>query len=99
MADNSWSCDFSTGDYAHESPNNTAILTSLEKRGQTISPYLILQKESRILNISNPVACVFDNIGSKCKIMYRFKISAFAGMTFLEVALFLHQLTIFDQSF
>ena len=31
--------------------------------------------------MSNSVACVFDNIGSKCKMMSRFKISAFAGMT------------------
>jgi hypothetical protein len=45
-------------------------------------PYLILQKQSRILNISNPVVCVFDNIGSKCKIIYRFKISAKAGIQF-----------------
>jgi len=48
---------------------------------QTNPPYLILQKWNRILNTSNPVACALDNIGSKCKIMYRFKISASAGMT------------------
>jgi hypothetical protein len=50
-------------------------------------PYLILQKWNRILNTSNPVACVLDNIGSKCKIMYRFKISAeggTSGRTFSE---------------
>lgn len=46
---------------------------------QTNPPYLILQKWNRILNTSNPVACALDNIGSKCKIMYRFKISAIAG--------------------
>ena len=31
--------------------------------------------------MSNSVACRFDNSGSKCKKMYRFKISASAGMT------------------
>jgi hypothetical protein len=31
--------------------------------------------------MSNSADCEFDNIGSKCKKMYRFKISAFAGMT------------------
>ena len=44
-------------------------------------PYLILHKQSRILNTPNSVARVFDDIGSKCKMMYHFKISAFAGMT------------------
>jgi len=33
------------------------------------------------LNMSNPFARVFDNIGFKCKIISRIKISAFAGMT------------------
>ena len=49
-------------------------------------PYLILHKQNRILNTPNSVACVFDDSGSKCKMMYHFKISAFAGMT----ALFFH---------
>ena len=52
----------------------------MKKMNQTNPPYLILQKWNRILNTSNPVACALDNIGSKCKIMYRFKISASAGM-------------------
>jgi nanoRNase/pAp phosphatase (c-di-AMP/oligoRNAs hydrolase) len=39
-------------------------------------PYLILHKQSRILNTPNSVARVFDDIGSKCKMMYHFKISA-----------------------
>ena len=43
-------------------------------------PYLILHKQSRILNTPNSVACVFDDIGSKCKMMYHFKISAEAGI-------------------
>jgi hypothetical protein len=30
--------------------------------------------------MSNSVACGFDNAGSKCKNMYRFKISAKAGI-------------------
>ena len=30
--------------------------------------------------MSNPAACGFDNIGSTCKKMYRFKISAKAGI-------------------
>ena len=45
------------------------------------TPYLILHKQNRILNTPNSVACVFDDIGSKCKMMYHFKISALAGMT------------------
>ena len=32
--------------------------------------------------MSNPVAYISDNNGSKCKIMYRFKISAKAGIQF-----------------
>ncbi len=52
----------------------------MKKMNQTNPPYLILQKWNRILNTSNPVACALDNIGSKCKIMYRFKISAKAGI-------------------
>jgi hypothetical protein len=80
MADNSLSGDFFAGDYTHQIPINAAYATSLEKRDQMNPPYLILQKQSRILNISNPVVCVFDNIGSKCKIIYRFKISAEAGI-------------------
>ena len=44
------------------------------------TPYLILHKQSRILNTPNSVACVFDDIGSKCKMMYHFKISAEAGI-------------------
>ena len=43
-------------------------------------PYLILHKQSRILNTPNSVARVFDDIGSKCKMMYHFKISAKAGI-------------------
>jgi hypothetical protein len=43
-------------------------------------PYLILHKQSRILNTPNSVARVFDDIGSKCKMMYHFKISAEAGI-------------------
>ena len=43
-------------------------------------PYLILPKRNQILNMSNPVAYISDNNGSKCKIMYRFKISAQAGI-------------------
>src|SRR4030066_585704 len=43
-------------------------------------PYLILPKRNQILNMSNPVAYISDNNGSKCKIMYRFKISAMAGL-------------------
>jgi hypothetical protein len=43
-------------------------------------PYLILPKRNQILNMSNPVAYISDNNGSKCKIMYRFKISAKAGI-------------------
>ncbi len=53
----------------------------MKKMNQTNPPYLILQKWNRILNTSNPVACALDNIGSKCKIMYRFKISAGGGKT------------------
>ena len=53
---------------------------SMKKMKQTNPPYLILQKWNRILNTSHPVACVLDNIGSKCKIMCRFKISAKAGI-------------------
>ena len=47
-------------------------------------PYLILHKQSRILNTPNSVACVFDDIGSKCKMMYHFKISANGGTPFAE---------------
>ena len=54
---------------------------TFKKEGQMKPPYLILHKQSRILNTPNSVACVFDDIGSKCKMMYHFKISAFAGMT------------------
>ena len=47
-------------------------------------PYLILHKQSRILNTPNSVACVFDDIGSKCKMMYHFKISAKAGIQLFQ---------------
>ena len=43
-------------------------------------PYLILHKQNRILNTPNSVACVFDDSGSKCKMMYHFKISAVGGI-------------------
>jgi hypothetical protein len=55
--------------------------TLLKSRDQIKPPYLILHKQSRILSMSNSIACAFDNIGPKCKMMYRFKISACAGMT------------------
>jgi hypothetical protein len=48
-----------------------------------LPPYLTLPKQNQILNMSSPVAYVSDIIASKCKMMYRFKISALAGMTFL----------------
>jgi len=48
-------------------------------------PYLILHKQSRILNTPNSVACVFDDIGSKCKMMYHFKISAKAGIQLFQI--------------
>ena len=47
-------------------------------------PYLILHKQSRILNTPNSVACVFDDSGSKCKMMYHFKISAEAGINLIN---------------
>jgi hypothetical protein len=48
------------------------------------TPYLILHKQNRILNTPNSVACVFDDIGSKCKMMYHFKISAKAGIQLFQ---------------
>ena len=66
--------------YTNKSPQNIANTTS-RKRGVQVKPsYLILQQTWPNPNMSNSVACVFDNIGSKCKMMSRFKISACAGM-------------------
>ncbi len=57
------------------------IFGVLSKRGfHNYSPYLILHKRSQILNMPNPIARLFDNIGFQCKIMCRFKISAKAGI-------------------
>jgi len=64
MAENSWNWTSPPEINIHKSQINAATITSLKKRGQMYPPYLILQKQSRILNMSNPVACVFDNIGS-----------------------------------
>jgi hypothetical protein len=44
-------------------------------------PYLILHTQRRILSTPNSLACVFHDTRSKCKTIYRVKISAFAGMT------------------
>jgi hypothetical protein len=37
--------------------------------------------------MSSSVACGFDNAGSKCKKMYRFKISAEAGIQWFQTSL------------
>jgi len=64
---------------------NVDRTASLKRWSQDKPPYFILHKRGRILSMSNSIACAFDNIGPKCKMMYRFKISAFAGMTTSEV--------------
>jgi hypothetical protein len=65
-------------------------MPSYKKRGiQDKPPYLILHKESPILRTSHSVAGVFENIGSKCKMMYPFKISVQTGIQKTEESDFL----------